>query len=96
MEKNPFGHPPDCTCEGCEDWRDVQLGLAALKGLKQAKGGKVQLHAIRCCHCSVTTTSDSKFCPKCGKRLGCENCGYAEVPREASFCPQCGHRLQKE
>ena len=93
-EKNPFGHPENCTCEGCEDWRDVQLGLAALSGLKKVKGPKIYLHAIRCHHCDRTTTSDSKFCPSCGRPLGCESCGYTEIPQGAKFCPKCGEKLQ--
>ena len=48
------------------------------------------------CECGEEITPETKFCGKCGKRVGhrntCPNCG-AELPAEAKFCGKCGMKI---
>lgn len=50
---------------------------------------------IQCPACKEQVPAGSKFCSRCGTRLGnaCPRCG-AEVPPGAIFCPACGQKLQ--
>lgn len=67
---NPLDHPDDCTCEWCQDWRDVQLGIAALQELKRAKQPKQQLPAKKCEYCGRTKFPiGAVSCPSCGALL---------------------------
>jgi len=65
MAKNPFGHPDNCQCEGCQDFRDLQLGLAALSALKEVKRKTNK----KCGNCGRDEVPiDANFCPFCGQK----------------------------
>ena len=65
--RNPFGHPDNCQCEACQDWRDLQFGLAALAELKKSK--RTQADTKACGSCGRTDVpADANFCPFCGQK----------------------------
>lgn len=66
--ENPLGHPVDCTCERCEDWRDAQLGLDLLKRLKAVKASVRSDDKVSCPNCENLFPAGSNFCPHCGKK----------------------------
>ena len=69
-QQNPFGHPVGCNCESCQDWRDVQLGLATLAGLKEVQDGStVGTASKRCPDGHPVISKDHNFCTECGKKL---------------------------
>lgn len=43
--------------------------------------------------CGASSLPGSRFCSRCGARLGCSNCGAANPPG-SRFCSQCGHELK--
>ena len=47
-----------------------------------------------CPNCKTQLSADSKFCDRCGTRLGrkCPNCG-ADVKQNSVFCSECGEKL---
>lgn len=47
-----------------------------------------------CPNCKTQLSADSKFCDRCGTRLGrkCPNCG-ADVKQNSVFCSECGQKL---
>ncbi len=49
---------------------------------------------VLCPACKEQVPAGSKFCSRCGTRLGiaCPRCG-AEVPPGGAFCPACGQKL---
>lgn len=49
---------------------------------------------IVCPNCKTQLSADSKFCDRCGTRLGrkCPNCG-ADVKQNSVFCSECGEKL---
>lgn len=49
---------------------------------------------IVCPNCKTQLSADSKFCDRCGTRLGrkCPNCG-ADVKHNSVFCSECGEKL---
>lgn len=46
-----------------------------------------------CCSCGTEIAGDFKFCPECGAKLGCPNCGCTQIPVNAKFCPECGSKM---
>ena len=51
---------------------------------------------IVCPNCKTQLSADSKFCDRCGTRLGrkCPNCG-ADVKHNSVFCSECGEKLSE-
>lgn len=49
---------------------------------------------IVCPNCKTQLSADSKFCDRCGTRLGrkCPNCG-ADITQGSAFCSECGQKL---
>lgn len=47
-----------------------------------------------CPSCKAQLAPDSKFCNRCGAKLGqkCPNCG-AEITADSAFCSECGVKL---
>lgn len=47
-----------------------------------------------CPSCKTQLAPDSKFCNRCGAKLGqkCPNCG-AEITADSAFCSECGVKL---
>lgn len=49
-----------------------------------------------CPGCSAQIPANSKFCPKCGAKIGeamiCPNC-KTDVPAGSKFCPNCGTKI---
>ena len=100
---NPLGHPSECTCERCEDWRDVQLGIALLGELKSKKGGDhvvvVFVEGDGDVDSSKTrpqrspkTSSPYKICSHCRQKLarGANFCTHCGTPAAAVSCSFCG------
>lgn len=52
-----------------------------------------------CGNCAATVSSDHRFCPECGARVGeatdiiCRQCG-SSVPSASNFCPTCAASLR--
>jgi len=46
-----------------------------------------------CNSCNSAIPDNSKFCPECGAKLGCPNCGCTQIPANAKFCPECGFKM---
>ena len=57
-------------------------------------GQTVAVGMIVCPSCKAQLTAGSKFCDRCGTRLGrkCPNCG-ADVKQNSVFCSECGEKL---
>ncbi len=57
-------------------------------------GQTVAAGMIVCQNCKTQLPAGSKFCNRCGAKLGkkCSKCG-SEVPSESAFCPECGEKL---
>lgn len=57
-------------------------------------GQKVAAGMIVCQNCKAQLPAGSKFCNRCGAKLGkkCSKCG-SEVSSESAFCPECGEKL---
>ena len=57
-------------------------------------GQTVAAGMIVCPNCKTQLSADSKFCDRCGTRLGrkCPNCG-ADVKQNSVFCSECGEKL---
>ena len=95
MAENPFGHSPDCSCEQCRDWRDVEIGVAALGRMKSMKAAAhAQTKPCESCHAQVDSLA--KFCPSCGKPFPRKVTLCAFCEKEiggARFCPFCGHAV---
>jgi hypothetical protein len=47
----------------------------------------------RCAVCGASSLAGSRYCSRCGARLGCPNCG-ATNPPNSRFCSHCGQSLQ--
>ena len=101
-QQNPFGHREDCQCDRCQDWRDFQLGQAALRTLKEAKdqpqkpsmGANWKRTFKICPGCGVLLVKQQfNFCPDCGTKVRhtC-SCGK-HMPIRWKFCSDCGKSL---
>ena len=95
-QRNPFGHPPNCQCEHCQDWRDEQLGVAALANLTAAKS-RAKRVVVTCPNCETGLDAPYKFCPQCGYQLQrrCPDCDRPCNPG-FKFCGWCGTELDTE
>jgi len=94
---NPYGHEDSCACEGCQTWKDVQLGIAALAELKRTKAASAVPTTLPvACNCGQVLNGTEKFCPGCGKPTNfakqCKSCG-SKVSANARFCTLCGKPL---
>lgn len=78
------------------------VGLGAGIGMGQMfsdafKSGMDGGKNINCPSCGASVSSDTKFCPKCGKAVGgipCPKC-KTTVKQGAKFCPECGFSMEQ-
>ena len=83
---NPLGHPDNCTCENCVDWRDAQVGLAILSQMKKLEKGRV-----KCPGCGKMTPN-ANFCEQCGIKIPRCSKGHVLLAG-ANFCSECGEKV---
>jgi len=73
----------------------VGMGAMMAGMMTQAMQAGVQ-PTMLCPGCSAQIPANSKFCPKCGAKIGeamiCANC-KADVPAGSRFCPNCGTKI---
>jgi len=73
----------------------VGMGAMMAGMMTQAMQAGVQ-PTMLCPGCSAQIPANSKFCPKCGAKIGeamiCANC-KADVPPGSRFCPNCGTKI---
>ena len=77
----------------------VGMGAAMAQMMAQSMQPGAQATAaatMACPSCSVQIPAGSKFCPKCGGKIGgemiCPNC-KTDVPDGSKFCPNCGTKI---
>jgi membrane protease subunit (stomatin/prohibitin family) len=89
--------------EGAGGLAQAGMGLGAGVGMGAMMAGMMtqamQAGAqptMLCPGCSAQIPANSKFCPKCGAKIGeamiCANC-KADVPAGSRFCPNCGSKI---
>lgn len=96
------GHPPNCPCLDCQDWRDAKFGMELLGDLKamkakypekassQSKTTIVISYANPTCRsCDKEIRHDDRFCVYCGTQQICFNCN-CKLNKDDLFCTKCG------
>ena len=50
----------------------------------------------KCSNCGFEMDDGFTFCPKCGKKQGCPQCGNTALVAGMPFCPQCGFKITED
>ncbi len=90
-----WGHPDDCRCETCQDFRSGQMAIELLGRLQRLKA---RSGSVVCPKCGLEGRPGYSFCPNDGTKLAepksCGSCGHIVGP-EANFCPGCGRKVSE-